>query len=297
MPRLTSIQKSLLPRLVAILCFVVLMGAYGTTIDHSKITQVVNDVSVINPDSMNGRPAKPDDVFHSPDIMKTGAGSRSEMVADDQTITRVGANTLFSFQPKERIINLKQGSVLFQSPTGKGGGTIRTAAATASVLGTTIIVVATKDGGFKLMVLEGKAKLTMPDGTVIFVRGGQLAVVPPGSGKPGPVIDFLLRDEVQTSLLVAGFNDQLPSWKKIWKTILKQDEEIALGQLVLPTYLRGNIINPNTLLNNIQGSHVNFPRPVIIPLPTPRIITTVIQQPTPIRQPTPPRNPTGTGGP
>jgi hypothetical protein len=225
--------------------------------------------------------------------MKTGPESRSEMVADDQTITRVGANTLFSFEPKERIINLKEGSVLFQSPTGKGGGTIRTAAATASVLGTTIIVVATKDGGFKLLVLEGKGKLTMPDGTVIIVHGGQLVVVPPGSKKPGPVLDFLLRGEVETSLLVGGFNDQLPSWNKIWKQILKQDQEIALGQLALPTYTRGNIINPNTLLNNIQGSHINFPGPqvLIIKLPTPTpLIRRTVPKPTPIKRPTPPPN-------
>jgi hypothetical protein len=173
------------------------------------------------------------------------------MVAEDQTITRVGANTLFSFEPNERVINLREGSVLFQSPSGKGGGTIRTAAATASVLGTTIIVVATKDGGFKLLVLEGRGQLRMPSGKRTILHGGQLIVVLPGAQEPGPVLNFLLQDEVETSLLVGGFNRPLPSWDKILAQILKQEQDIAGGELHVPT------VDPNTRINQIQGLHPN----------------------------------------
>ena len=167
------------------LSFAFFYECIGASIDHATITEVVNDVKILDPKSLNASPAKASGIFRTPQIMQTGAESRSEMIAADQTITRVGADTLFSFEPKERTINLRQGSILFQSPTGKGGGVIRTESATAAVLGTTIIVVATRDGGFKILVLEGTAQVTMPNGTKRIVHGGQLVVVTPGAKLAG----------------------------------------------------------------------------------------------------------------
>ena len=42
-----------------------------------------------------------------PDILKTGPQSRAELVAEDETVTRVGANTIFSFDPASRTIDLR----------------------------------------------------------------------------------------------------------------------------------------------------------------------------------------------
>lgn len=262
-------KNSISLRAAAVIVFVLLLHGYGAPIDHAKITEVVNEVSVLDPQSKKSGPAKPLATFGTPDIMKTGADSRSEMVADDQTVTRVGANTLFSFEPKERVINLQQGSVLFQSPPGRGGGTIRTAAATASVLGTTVIAVVTKTGGFKFLVLEGTGRLQMPNGKVWILHAGQLIVVAPGATVPGPILNFLLRNEVESSLLVIGFKDQLPSWNKIWNAIHKQEKEIANGQLTLPTGVGGSIIDPNTRINQIQGLHANSTPPGLA-TPTPQ---------------------------
>ncbi len=251
--------------------FAFLCKNYGEAIDHAKITEVVNNVAVLDPQTRNTKPAKASELFMAPQIMKTGADSRSEMVADDQTITRVGADTLFSFEPQERTINLRQGSVLFQSPTGKGGGTIRTASATAAVLGTTIIVVATKDGGFKLLVLEGTGQVRMPDGERRTVHGGQMVYVPAGSHHPGPVVNFRLSEEVKTGRLVYGFNDQLPSWGKIMRQIESQEAQIASGHYRAPGQVIGDPVDPNTRINQIQGLHVLAPAPTpAIPIPTPR---------------------------
>jgi len=263
MPGLLTYRKRL-PRLIggmAVFCSLsggwsaALSAAYGIPIDHAKITEVVNEVSILDPQAKKAVPAKSDAVFQVPEIMKTGADSRSEMVAEDQTITRVGANTLFSFEPRERAINLRQGSILFQSPSGLGGGTIRTASATASVLGTTIIVAATRDGGFKLLVLEGTGYVRMPDGRRITLQGGQLFVVPPHSQTPGPVLDFLLGDEVRSSLLVSGFRRPLPSWDKIRKQIIEQDQELAAGEYQSSTAIHGNTPDPNIRINEIQVLH------------------------------------------
>lgn len=269
MRRVLLPRKALLRCLGALLVSLFLVRLYGAAIDHAKITEVVNDVAVFDPQSRNSNPAKAAELFRSPEIMKTGAASRSEMVAEDQTITRVGANTLFSFEPKERVINLREGSVLFQSPAGKGGGTIRTAAATASVLGTTIIVAATKDGGFKLLVLEGRGEVRMPNGKHRMLHGGQMIFVPAGAKDPGPVLDFRLKAEVDTGLLVRGFNNPLPSWDKIQKTIFDQEEEIATGRFRVAGLVLGYNPDPNTRINQIQGLHLPRPEPTPVTIQTP----------------------------
>src|SRR5258708_5440135 len=138
----------------------VLLPAFASaaTLNRATITEVVKDVNVISGATKAQKTARVREIFNTPDVLRTGAESRAEMVADDQTMTRVGANTLFSFEPGQREIQLQRGSVLFHSPAGKGGGTIKTAAATAAVLGTTLIVVTTRDGGFKVLVLEGRGR-------------------------------------------------------------------------------------------------------------------------------------------
>jgi len=270
-----------------LLAFAFLYKSLGAPLDHATITEVVNDVKILDPQSLQGSPARTSAIFKTPEIMQTGAASRSEMVAEDQTITRVGADTLFSFEPRERTINLRQGSILFQSPSGKGGGVIRTESATASVLGTTIIVVATRDGGFKILVLEGTAQVTMPNGSRRIVHGGQLVVIKPGATQPGPVRDFLLSDEVATSRLVNGFRRRLPSWQKIQKEILTQNQEIANGEFNAPTVVIGSIPDPNLTINQIQSRRA---RPVQTPSPgvsagSPKIIPVP-----PVKKP---GNPTG----
>jgi len=244
---------------VALAALPVSVPAAGATIDHSKITEVVNSVSIITPKTLAAAPARQSEMFRSPDIMKTGPQSRSEMVADDQTITRVGANTLFSFEPRQRVIDLKQGSVLFQSPHGMGGGEIKTDSATASVLGTTIIVVATRDGGFKLLVLEGTGYVKMPNGKHTILHGGQLVYIPPGGKDIGPILNFRLSEEVKSGRLVDGFHRPLPSWPKIVAQIQKQEAEIASGQFQNGGMVIGNSADPNTTINHIQSLHLTVP--------------------------------------
>jgi len=191
---------------------------------QSKFTQVVNSVEVIAEDKST-RSATLNDIFKMPEVLRTGEASRAELVADDKTITRVGANTIFSFNPADRSIGLQQGSLLFHAPHGKGGGSIHTASATASVLGTTIIVSCTANGGFKVLDLEGEAKVQLPDGSTQILNPGEMIVIFPGGGK-SPIIIFNLGDEVNGSLLINGFTDPLPSMDMIDAEIARQLEKI-----------------------------------------------------------------------
>lgn len=215
---------------------------------QSKFTQVVNDVQVIASDK-SIKPAAVSDLFNMPDVLRTGADSRAELVADDRTITRVGANTVFSFDQANRTVNLQQGSLLFHSDKGKGGGTIRTGAATASVLGTTLIVVSTPNGGFKVLLLEGKGEIKFLNGLRQYLAAGQMTFVLPG-GKPGPVLYFRLSEQVSHSLLVEGFDQPLSSMSLINAVINIQNKLISSGKVVDTGLLvagEPNPANPSTV--------------------------------------------------
>ena len=214
---------------------------------QAKFTQVVNDVKVLAMPAKTQQPARVEEVFKAPDLVKTGSGSRAELVADDNTITRVGANTIFSFDAASRTLNLQEGSVLFHSPKGKGGGTIRTTAASASVLGTTIIVSATPDGGFKILVLEGKAKIKLPNGKTVTLKAGEMTFVLPGSEAFGPVITFNLEDLIQNSLLVKGFVMPLPSMGQINLQVQRQNRDIQRGFATDTGLLVGNQATETTI--------------------------------------------------
>lgn len=205
-------------------------GLLAANLDRAVITEVVNHVRVIDVSTKARRAARVNEEFRAPNVLRTGADSRAEMVAADHTVTRVGSNTVFSFQRDSREMNLERGSVLFQSPSGRGGGVIHTAAASAAVLGTTMIVSATKAGTMKVMLLEGKGKVTVPDGKSVTLRAGQLAMVLPG-GRLGPIFDFQLAMQVSASRLVGNFRAPLPSAPKITEQVRMQDRKIRNGEL------------------------------------------------------------------
>ena len=220
----------------------VLAAASGHAIDlkQSKITQVVNDVQIISAADQAQKHATINDVFSMPDVLRTGAASRAELVAADQTITRVGANTIFSFDPANRTLDLKQGSLLFHAPHGKGGGSIHTGSATASVLGTTLIVVTTPNGGFKVIALEGEVEVKFLNGLKQKLDPGQMTYILPGANQLAPVIIFRLDELTQNSLLVKGFQQPLASTPLINAAIQGQNNQIRHGNLVQTPYYAGD---------------------------------------------------------
>ncbi len=206
-------------------------------LEKLRINEVVRVVEVMQPGSKKKVRPKVSDPFGVPEILSTGAGSRAELLAADGTVTRVGANSLFYFSPGRREVNLEKGTILFHSPSGKGGGVIRSAGASAGVIGTSIIVSATKNGGFKLLVLEGKAKATLPNGQSLIVGAGQLTFVMPGSRQFGPVVNFRLKDQVAGSNLVKGFKAPLASLPKITEAVATQERKIAAGRIDATSFL------------------------------------------------------------
>ena len=83
----------------------------------------------------------------------------------DQTLARLGANTLFSFERGTRSLDLENGSILLQVPKDAGGATIRSAPVVAAITGTTVMMEYSpgNPGTVKLIVLEGTVRLSLPD--------------------------------------------------------------------------------------------------------------------------------------
>ncbi len=203
----------------------------GLPLTESRFTEIIQEANVIAASSKSVTPAQPNGLFKSPDLVRTGQISRVELTASDQTITRVGANTTFTFAPTGREIQLKQGSVLFHSPAGAGGGAIKNRGSSAAVLGTTLIGAVLPDGRFKVLDLEGRVKVTLINGDTITLKPGQMIIISADGNKMSDVMNFSLADLVPRLQLVAGFSKTLSSWSLIEAAIQAQNAQIASGAI------------------------------------------------------------------
>src|SRR5436190_512094 len=108
---------------------------------------------------------------------------------------------------------------------------VRTAANSGAVLGTTLLVAATDDGGFKVILLEGRGRVTLPNGRSVGLRAGQIVyVLPSGNGFSG-VLDVNLAKLVAGSLLLTGFSHELPSARLIQDAVQRQSGQLAKGRV------------------------------------------------------------------
>lgn len=212
-----------------LLVAVLVLARFSTAaapLTQSTYTEIIRSVNTLATDG-NPAAAKANDLLKAPQRVRTGPESRAELTAPDNTITRVGANTVFSFSDSGRTVNLDEGSILFHAPKGVGGGVIKSGGASAAVLGTTLLVSATKDGGFRVIVLEGKAKITLANGKTVSLNAGQEFCLQPGSHGVFAVCEINLDQLVSGSLLVNGFSRPLPSLPLVLAAVQKQKGAIA----------------------------------------------------------------------
>src|SRR5437016_1376673 len=204
----------------------------------AEVTKIINRVSVINP-AKGPHPAMLRDLIKDDLALQTGAKSRSELLFQDNTLTRIGAETFFSFKTGTRDMTLEKGSMLLQVPKGLGGATIHTAAVTAAITGTTILMEYSPGRYLKVLVLEGSLRLSRNGsfGDSLVLHPGKMVIMRPDAKKIPDPIDVDLAQIVRTSTLVnfPGGNI-LPSMPLIQAAISDQAKEVAKGILV-PTNL------------------------------------------------------------
>ena len=204
----------------------------------AEVTKIINRVSVIDP-AKGTHPAVLRDVIKDDLGLQTAAKSRSELLFQDNTLTRIGAETFFSFKTGTRDMTLERGSMLLQVPKGLGGATIHTAAVTAAITGTTIMMEYSPGQYLKVLVLEGSLRLSRNGsfGDSLVLHPGKMVIMRPDAKNIPAPIDVDLAQIVRTSTLInfPGGNI-LPSMPLIQAAISDQAKEMAKGTLV-PTNL------------------------------------------------------------
>src|SRR5437763_4009454 len=204
----------------------------------AEVTKVINRVSVIEP-VKGDRLAVLRDVIKDDLALETGARSGSELLFQDNTLTRIGAETFFSFKTGTRDMTLEKGSMLLQVPKGLGGAKIHTAAVTAAITGTTIMMEYSPGQYLKVLVLEGSLRLSRNGsfGDSLVLHPGKMVIMRPDAKKIPDPIDIDLAEIVRTSTLVNFPGSKvLPSMPPIQAAITDQAKAVAKGTLV-PTNL------------------------------------------------------------
>ena len=225
----------------------------------AEVTKIINRVSVIEP-AKGDRPAALRDVIKDDLGLETGTRSRSELLFQDNTLTRLGAETFFSFKTGTRDMTLEKGSMLLQVPKGLGGAKIHTAAVTAAITGTTIMMEFSPGQYLKVLVLEGSLRLSRNGShDSLVLHPGKMVIMRPDAKKIPDPIDVDLAQIVRTSTLVnfPGSNI-LPSMPLIQAAITDQARELKQGTLVPTNLVMGHgttvVLASNNQLSKTIGS-------------------------------------------
>src|SRR5262245_55227245 len=249
------------------------------------------------------RPAVVNDTVTQQMGVRTGVESRAELTFTDLTLTRLGANTIFSFKQGARELDLTSGAVLLQVPPKAPAVKVSTSAVTAAVTGGTALMATGPPT--KFMVLEGIGTFYPtghPERTVT-VHGGEMMMMT-SDGRMTKPQKFDVKLVVATSRLIQDF-PPLENMPLIMDVVNQQLAAQLLAGLnnqslardlsdVIGTTDQNVNANPVVLVENPTPSPT---APPITPAPPPPTATPSPPTPTP-SPPTPtPSPPTPTPSP
>jgi hypothetical protein len=178
---------------------------------EARVTTIIRDVKLVSSDAAARAAALNDKVAEDTGV-RTGGESRSELTFPDLTITRLGANTIFTFSKGGRTANVDTGSILLRVPKDSGGGTVRNNAVTVAITGTTVIFEGNRSGKSKLITLEGGSKVSLKKNPKEFrkVLAGQMIDIPAGATTLPMPVNVDLNDIMRNHPLITDFKP-LPS--------------------------------------------------------------------------------------
>lgn len=198
---------------------------------EARVTRIIRDVKLL-PSESAARSAVVNDKVQEGTAVRTGDESRSELTFTDLRITRLGENTIFSFNKAGRTVQLDSGSMLLWVPKDSGGARMTTSAVTVGITGTTVILESTRAGRNMLTVLEGGARLSLnkyPSQSA-YVRSGQMLDVKAGATKLPPPVEVDL-SRTMKSPLITDF-PPLPSQNLILTAARDQNPHVYQSQPV-----------------------------------------------------------------
>src|SRR6266404_2813302 len=234
----TPIRNSNLLVAISLLVVIFAVGRFAFAADQkqARVTEVIRDVHLLAAQAA-ARPATVNDTVREGTSVRTGTDSRAELTFTDQTLTRLGANTVFSFGAGARTYSLGSGAILMTAPKEAGTVKISTAVATCAVHGFTAILEGHKNNWNKVLVLEGDGDVALkknPTDTRHMHSWQILVFRPTDTVLPQPQ-DFSVCKVISNGLLITGFKNQLPSLPLLTAECEKQQSQPGHANLVDPT--------------------------------------------------------------
>src|SRR6267154_1419889 len=162
--------------------FVAAPLAVAAPLQEARVSQIIEDVRLLEAHGAP-RPAVVNDKITLQRAVRTGKESRAELTFTDLTITRLGANTIFSLKAGAREVDLTSGTILLAVPSGAAPARANTVAVTVSVMGGTALL--STGPPTKFMVLEGigtiyplghpEKAVTVHGGEMVTAEGGRIS--------------------------------------------------------------------------------------------------------------------------
>jgi hypothetical protein len=266
-------------------------------LQQARVSQVIQDVRVLETHGAPRAAAVNDKVTQGMGV-RTGVESRAELTFTDLTITRLGANTVFSFKQGARELDLTSGAVLLQIPPEAPAVKVSTSAVTAAITGGTALFATGPPT--KFMVLEGIGTF-YPAGhpeRAATINGGEMMTMM-ADGRMTKPEKFDVKLVLKTSRLIKDFPplENMPLVMAVVDLQLAEQQLAGLNSQALARDLVDVIgttdqnvnANPVVLMRNSTSSPT--PPPPTPPPPTPPPPTPPPPTPPP---PTPPPTPTPT---
>lgn len=160
--------------LAAAVSLAALHHTHSAPLREASLTRIINDVRIMEASGIQ-RSAVLSESVRDQQAVITGRQSRAELLFADKTLTRLGASTVFTFKEGTRNMDLLKGTMLLQVPKGAGGAQIKTAAVTAAITGTTLMV-EYQPGSGQAEALVGPALSATPAPAPVPVSQGESAV-------------------------------------------------------------------------------------------------------------------------
>jgi len=196
----------------------------------ATVTEAVNQVNHGSSSSSETKPAPVGTHLQDGEYLKTGVKSRAELELANQDVTRLGANTIFNYSVANNEVDLQAGTILFSKPKDGKVMTIKTAAVTAAIVGTTGFL-QLRGHGFVFGLIEGHAPVTI-DGKNYNITAGEILEFTPGS-KP-QILAFDVPLFLKTSPLVTKFHHPLPNQRYVDQEVIDYNDLVARGFIQPP---------------------------------------------------------------
>src|SRR5438477_11674084 len=221
--------------ILAVVAIGVARFVFAADHNQARVSEVIRDVRLL-PGHGAARAANVNDTIREGTAVRTGTDSRAELTFSDQTLTRLGANTVFSFGIGARTYDLGSGAILMSAPKETGTVKITTAVATCAVSGFTAILERHTNSWNKFIILHVNGTLTLKGtpGGPCRLQAGQMVVFPPHPTHCPPVLNIDI-SKLLNGKLVKGFNRPLPELNIILADIENQHNEPPRGGLIDPT--------------------------------------------------------------